>query len=652
MSTHSGTEFRAGSSATVLPDDMPEWAKSILWSQEDAKVQLEFLMTQLLELKMAKATEICPQAYTGGADSPPPPHLGGLKAEPHWDAAKKGAKPEVTTFDGSLDPKKYMDWEAGLDEYFDWYQLPEDRRIQFAQMKLTGQDRIYWQNLQATLEWRHEPMTTSWAEMKSRLREKFVPACYQSMILDEWQHLRQEEGTVADYIARFDDLMIRCNVDEEPMATLARFRAGLRQEFQREMVLHEVSTLERAYRYALNMEMYTIHNIGGRTPWVATAEVTRYAQECSRHPLPIPPPPVNRPISSTAPSPRLLLPTPSMLPSAATSPTTGNRFGASPGPFSPGATFSPGTGMQQALANESTTAGRVPQGPRTRAPPTGPSSSSARIACYKCQGWGHFAAQCPSSRQMTRPARALLVEIQDDEQLPPPRPDDVLAEIYEADPELAQAFEGSPSLVGCIIKEKTTLTIAEHSRAVAAPLGTMLSNSSSGGGEEARPITEDPLRSSIFSTFTRIGPTVVKLWWTAEAWWTQLRRLLFTPSAYTLGFILDPTRPCGSTRHPWRWLSGASYLWRWQVIKKTCGAIFSLWASGACCSADRGFTIGTSRSMGGPTAAPSTSEESGKFGSPSFLRIKKSQHPLGFPNSNSHPYNTSESSRPKNSFKA
>ena len=64
--------------------------------------------------------------------------------EPQWDAAKRGAKPEVMVFDGSLDPKKYMDWEVGLEEYFDWFQLPESRRVQFAQMKLAGQARIYW----------------------------------------------------------------------------------------------------------------------------------------------------------------------------------------------------------------------------------------------------------------------------------------------------------------------------------------------------------------------------------------------------------------------------------------------------------------------------------------------------------------------------
>ena len=79
------------------------------------------------------------------------------------------------------------------------------------------------------------------------------------MIIDEWQHLRQGEGAVAEYIARFDDLMIRCNIDEEPMATLARFWAGLWPEFQHELVLQEVSLLEKAYRCTVNMELYATH---------------------------------------------------------------------------------------------------------------------------------------------------------------------------------------------------------------------------------------------------------------------------------------------------------------------------------------------------------------------------------------------------------
>ena len=98
-------------------------------SQEESKTQIEFLMAQLLELKAKKSTDISPHATACLADFSTARSNTDPKAGSQWDAAKRGAKPEVTTFDGFLDPKKYMDWEVGLDEYFDWYQLPEGRRI-------------------------------------------------------------------------------------------------------------------------------------------------------------------------------------------------------------------------------------------------------------------------------------------------------------------------------------------------------------------------------------------------------------------------------------------------------------------------------------------------------------------------------------------
>ena len=132
----------------------------------------------------------------------------------------------------------------GLDEYFSWFQLPEGRQIQFAQMKLAGQARIYWRNLQTTVERRRETAVATWAEMKGWLREKYVPACYRPMIIDEWQHLQQGDGTVVEYIARFDKLMIRCNI-------------------------------EKAYRYTTNMELYSSHAQRAGYTWFSSSEMTR-----------------------------------------------------------------------------------------------------------------------------------------------------------------------------------------------------------------------------------------------------------------------------------------------------------------------------------------------------------------------------------------
>ena len=338
--------------------------------------------------------------------------------------------------------------------------------------------------------------------MKSRLWEKYIPACCRPMIIDEWQHLRQEEGTVADYIARFDDLMIRCNVDEEPMATLARFRAGLRPEYQRELVLQEVSTLEKAYRYTLNMELYATHAHKSHAPWIATPENTRYVPTAPRNPLSTVQNPVTPQI--TPPPSHLFLPSPSSTPTIPpTTATTnaGSRLGAPLGP--------PSNRTSIPSSNDQSPVRRIQGGTRPRPPLISSNNTENRVACYKCQGWGHFASQCPSPWQTSRPARALLVEILEDAHPPPVNDEETIAEIYEADPELAQAFEGTPTIIRCIIKEIRTLTNEEHSLAVSAPLGTMLSELPT--GEDSVPNLEDPLHSSIFLTFSKIGSTMCKI---------------------------------------------------------------------------------------------------------------------------------------------
>ena len=410
-----------------------------------------------------------------------------------------------------IGPKKYMDWEVGLEEYFDWFQLPESRRVQFAQMRLAGQARIFWRNLQITAERRREPPVTSWEEMKSRMRRKFIPVCYRQMIIDEWQRLREGDGTVADYIARFDELMIRCNIDEEPVATLAHFRAGLRPNYQRELILQEISTLEKAYRFATNMELYSSHAHGTVHDWSSTPETVRSLPLVPATTSPTPQPPSTSPTATIPPLPhpplRLLLPPPSATPLMTHSPPAsggyGNRAGNSAG------LPSNRTSVTGPLIPERPADGRNQGVMRPRPPPSQPPTANSRVACFKCQGWGHFASQCPSQRQASRPTRALLVEIQDDKHTPPPDVTDPVTEVYKVDPKLAASFEGFPGFMGCIIKEISPLMPQERTIAFARPLNTKAGNPLLASPPESG--TDDPLRTSIFSTYTKIADSIIKI---------------------------------------------------------------------------------------------------------------------------------------------
>ena len=52
------------------------------------------------------------------------------------DRALRNIHLDAPTFEGSLDPKVYIDWEADMDQYFDWYDMSKERKFKFAKIRL------------------------------------------------------------------------------------------------------------------------------------------------------------------------------------------------------------------------------------------------------------------------------------------------------------------------------------------------------------------------------------------------------------------------------------------------------------------------------------------------------------------------------------
>ncbi|XP_043694352.1 uncharacterized protein LOC122645071 [Telopea speciosissima] len=114
-------------------------------------------------------------------------------------------KLELKEYDGHGDPHKFYDWLTALDDYFDWYDLPEDQKMRLARTKLSGSAREWWRKTERDLE-REGNEPTNWEDMKYDLTEKYLPRHYKAQLQDQLNSLRQGNMTVSEYMQKFDSL--------------------------------------------------------------------------------------------------------------------------------------------------------------------------------------------------------------------------------------------------------------------------------------------------------------------------------------------------------------------------------------------------------------------------------------------------------------
>jgi len=61
---------------------------------------------------------------------------------------------------------------------------------------------------------------------------------------------------VKEYMNKFVELVVRCDIHEDSGLTLSRFRTGLKPTLQREMLPHTVESVDEAFQLALGIESY------------------------------------------------------------------------------------------------------------------------------------------------------------------------------------------------------------------------------------------------------------------------------------------------------------------------------------------------------------------------------------------------------------
>ena len=98
------------------------------------------------------------------------------------DDVTKKACLEVAKFYGKLNPTAFLDWIMSMEDYFDSYAMPENRKVRFVKAKLKGAARLWWYNIENQLLRMDQPPIDTWDEMKLKMKEHFLPTDYEKLV--------------------------------------------------------------------------------------------------------------------------------------------------------------------------------------------------------------------------------------------------------------------------------------------------------------------------------------------------------------------------------------------------------------------------------------------------------------------------------------
>lgn len=182
------------------------------------------------------------------------------------DELTKRMKVEAPYFMGRLDPDAFHDWITALEDYFDWFAVPGDRKVRFVRLKLKGPARVWWSSVEERLRRTRQAPITDWEEMKARLESKYLPINYEQLIYEDMLQWSQGTKTTVDqYTERFHELTVRSKTNETEAHVLARYLKGLKVDIRRELLTVRLYNVEEAYQMALQLER---QNSSRRTPYL------------------------------------------------------------------------------------------------------------------------------------------------------------------------------------------------------------------------------------------------------------------------------------------------------------------------------------------------------------------------------------------------
>ena len=232
-----------------------------------------------------------------------------------------------------------------MERIFEFKEIPEDKKVKIVALRLRKYASLWWTNLNAKRTRERKSKITTWDKMKAKMKARFLPSTYVQDQYMLFHHLNQGKMSVEEYTREFEKLMIKCDIHEPEEQTMVRYLGGLDPRIANVVELQAYTTFDEVCVLAHKVEQQRKSRMNVRDSFKPYSSVSNRGQ------------PFNK--GSTTPQSK---------------PST-------PFPSNP-------------------QKNQAPQRPLPNPPRPTPYPINQR-RCYKCQGLGHIASDCPSRKVVT-----------------------------------------------------------------------------------------------------------------------------------------------------------------------------------------------------------------------------------------------------------
>nr|GMD79789.1 putative retrotransposon polyprotein [Ipomoea batatas] len=161
---------------------------------------------------------------------------------------------EMPTFNGDDEPEVFLNWVDEVENIFGLHNFGEEKKFKTAIASLKDFAKLWWKQLsRRRLEDQDEPIET-WGELKREMRRTFVPSNFYRDMRRKLQELKQGSKSVREFYKEMERLKARANIQEDDETTIARILEGFNRDIRRELRNQEFDDVDKLVRVASKVE--------------------------------------------------------------------------------------------------------------------------------------------------------------------------------------------------------------------------------------------------------------------------------------------------------------------------------------------------------------------------------------------------------------